>query len=146
MLKWRVLAIVGLSCGVAGVAWGYTQHARDPGFFELRIYTTLLGQRDPLAARFGDCTTKIYERQRIRNVGCLVCGVWEESGSHFRLHARIPVAGGTRRAPCGRARRFRVSRGRNGGGAQTPAPDRSRRCNLWTSSRPTTRPSDRSRT
>ena len=54
MLKGRVLAVVGLSCGVAGVAWGNTQQARDSGFFELRIYTTLPGQRDALAARFGD--------------------------------------------------------------------------------------------
>ena len=69
MLKWRVLAVVGLSCGVAGVAWGYAQQTRGPGFYELRIYTALPGQRDALAERFGDYTTKIYERHGIRNVG-----------------------------------------------------------------------------
>ena len=69
MLKWRVLAVVGLSRGVAGAAWGYAQQTREPGFYELRIYTTLPGHRDALAARFGDYTTKIYERHGIRNVG-----------------------------------------------------------------------------
>lgn len=69
MLKWKLIAALGLSCGIAGVGWGAAQPPREPGFFELRIYTTLPGKRDALAARFGDYTTGIYERHGIRNVG-----------------------------------------------------------------------------
>ena len=69
MLKWKLIAALGLSCGIAGVGWGAAQQPRGPGFFELRIYTTLPGKRDALAARFGDYTTGIYERHGIRNVG-----------------------------------------------------------------------------
>ena len=69
MLKWKLIAALGLSCGIAGVGWGVAQQPREPGFFELRIYTTLPGKRDALAARFGDYTTGIYERHGIRNVG-----------------------------------------------------------------------------
>ena len=38
MLKWKMLAVVGLSFGSAGVAWGFTQQQQNaPGFYELRI-------------------------------------------------------------------------------------------------------------
>ena len=69
MLKWKLFAAVGLLFGLLGVAWGFAQQPTGPGFFELRIYTALPGQRDALAARFGDYTTHIYERHGIRNVG-----------------------------------------------------------------------------
>ena len=62
MLKWKLLAALGVLFGFVGVAWGFAQQPSEPGFFELRIYTTLPGQREALAARFGDYTTKIYER------------------------------------------------------------------------------------
>ena len=83
MLKWRALAVVGLSCGVAGVAWGYAQQTREPGFYELRIYTTLPGKREALAARFGDYTTKIYERHGIRNVGYWLAASGEHADRTF---------------------------------------------------------------
>ena len=63
------MAVLGFSCGFAGVAWGFAQWPSELGFFELRIYRTLPGQREALAARFGDYTTKIYERHGIRNDG-----------------------------------------------------------------------------
>ncbi len=69
MLKWKILAILGLACGVAGVAWGYAQQKRAAGFFELRVYTALPGKRDALAARFADRTAAIYARHGITNVG-----------------------------------------------------------------------------
>ena len=69
MLKWKLLTVASLSFGLAGVAWGFTQQSNAPGFYELRIYTTRPGQRDALATRFGDYTTKIYERHGIENVG-----------------------------------------------------------------------------
>ena len=83
MLKWNLLAAVGVSCGFVGVAWGFAQQPSEPGFFELRIYTTLPGQRDALAARFGDCTTKIYERHRIRNVGYRFAASGEKADRTF---------------------------------------------------------------
>ena len=83
MLKWKLLAALGLSCGFAGVAWGFTQQPSEPGFLELRIYTTLPGQRDALAARFGDYTTKIYERHGIRNVGYWLAASGENADRTF---------------------------------------------------------------
>ena len=44
MWKWKLLAILGLAVGVAGVAWGYAQ-TKAVGFFELRVYTALPGKR-----------------------------------------------------------------------------------------------------
>jgi len=68
MLKWKLLAVLGLASGFAGVTWGFAQPS-EPGFYELRIYTPLPGQQDALAAHFGHYTTKIYARHGIRNVG-----------------------------------------------------------------------------
>lgn len=69
MLKWKVLAFLGLLSGIAGVAWGYAQQKKAVGFFELRVYTALPGKRDALAARFADRTAAIYARHGITNVG-----------------------------------------------------------------------------
>ena len=38
MLKWKLLAVLGLAFGVAGIGWGYAQQQTFPGFYELRIY------------------------------------------------------------------------------------------------------------
>ncbi len=69
MLKWKMLAVVGLSFGTAGVAWGFTQQQNAPGFFELRIYTAQPGKRDALAERFASRTAELYARHGITNVG-----------------------------------------------------------------------------
>ena len=82
MLKWKLLAALGLASGFAGVTWGFAQPS-EPGFYELRIYTTLPGQRDALAARFGDYTTKIYERHGIRNVGYWLAASGENADRTF---------------------------------------------------------------
>ena len=52
MLKWRILGVLGMAFGVAGIGWGYAQQQKAVGFFELRIYTAQPGKRDTLAARF----------------------------------------------------------------------------------------------
>ena len=49
MLKWKILAVIGLAFGVAGVVWGYAAQKNAIGFFELRVYTTQPGKRDALA-------------------------------------------------------------------------------------------------
>ena len=69
MLKWKILAVLGLSFGVAGIGWGYAQQQSTPGFFELRVYTAKPGKRDALSARFATRTAAIYARHGITNVG-----------------------------------------------------------------------------
>ena len=69
MLKWKLLAAMGLAFGVAGVGWGYAQQQNFPGFYELRIYKAQPGKRDYLAARFANRTAAIYARHGITNVG-----------------------------------------------------------------------------
>jgi hypothetical protein len=68
-LKWKVVALLGVAFGVAGIGWGFAQQARVPGFYELRIYTAQPGKRDALAARFASRTAAIYARHGITNVG-----------------------------------------------------------------------------
>jgi NIPSNAP len=70
MLKWKVLAILGLAVGVTGVGWGYAQQQKNfPGFYELRVYKAQPGKRDALAARFASGTATVYARHGITNVG-----------------------------------------------------------------------------
>src|SRR3984893_9238402 len=69
MLKWKILTLVGLSFGVAGVGWGFAQKQDAIGFYELRIYTAQPGKRDALAARFASRTAAIFARHGITNVG-----------------------------------------------------------------------------
>jgi hypothetical protein len=69
MLKWKLMALMGLAFGVAGVGWGYAQQATAPGFYELRVYTAQPGKRDALAQRFASRTAAIYKRYDITNVG-----------------------------------------------------------------------------
>src|SRR5215472_7587046 len=72
MLKWKLLAIVGVLMGVAGVGWGYAQQRNAPGFYELRIYKAHPGKRDALAARFASRTAATYARHGITNVGYFI--------------------------------------------------------------------------
>jgi hypothetical protein len=69
MLKWKILAGLGLTFGVAGMVWGYAQEKKAVGFFELRVYSAQPGKRDALAARFADRTAAIFARHGITNVG-----------------------------------------------------------------------------
>ena len=68
MLRWKIMAFVGLVFGVTGIVWGYAQR-NTAGFFELRVYTAQPGKRDALAARFANRTAAIYARHGITNVG-----------------------------------------------------------------------------
>src|ERR1700676_4141747 len=72
MWRWKILAFLGLSFGVAGVLWGYAQEKKAVGFYELRVYTALPGKRDALAARFANRTAAIYARHGITNVGYFI--------------------------------------------------------------------------
>jgi hypothetical protein len=72
MLRWKILAFLGLSLGLAGLLWGYAQEKKAVGFYELRVYTALPGKRDALAARFASRTAAIYARHGITNVGYFI--------------------------------------------------------------------------
>ena len=69
MLKWKILAVLGLTFGVAGMVWGYAKEKKAVGFFELRIYTAQPGKRDALAERFASRTAAIFARHGVTNVG-----------------------------------------------------------------------------
>src|ERR1700712_2425786 len=69
MLKWKILAVLGLTFGVAGMVWGYAKEKKAAGFYELRIYTAQPGKRDALAERFASRTAAIFARHGITNVG-----------------------------------------------------------------------------
>src|SRR5882724_6776226 len=69
MLRWKIAAMFGIVCGLAGIGWGYAQQKNTIGFFELRVYTAQPGKRDALATRFADRTAAIYARHGITNVG-----------------------------------------------------------------------------
>ena len=69
MLKWKVLAIVGLMFGVGGVSWGLAQQRQEARFFELRTYTASPGKMDALVARFRNHTTRLFEKHGMTNVG-----------------------------------------------------------------------------
>lgn len=69
MLKWKILAVLGLTFGVAGIVWGYAQEKKAVGFFELRVYTAQPGKRDALAEGFASHTAAIFARHGITNVG-----------------------------------------------------------------------------
>src|SRR5260370_34414848 len=69
MMKWKLVAVLSVAFGVAGIAWGFAIQKRAIGFFELRVYTAQPGKRDALAARFANRTAAIYARHGITNVG-----------------------------------------------------------------------------
>ncbi len=69
MLKWKIIAALGLTFGAAGIVWGVVQEKKAVGFFELRVYTAQPGKRDALAARFADHTAGIFAKHGITNVG-----------------------------------------------------------------------------
>jgi hypothetical protein len=69
MLKWKITAFLGLTLGVGGIVWGYSQEKKAIGFYELRVYSAQPGKRDALAARFANRTAAIFARHGITNVG-----------------------------------------------------------------------------
>ena len=69
MLKWKIVAVLGLAFGVAGIGWGHAQDKKAVGFFELRVYTAQPGKRDALAARFASGAAANFARHGITNVG-----------------------------------------------------------------------------
>ena len=70
MLKWKALAIGGLAFGMISTGWAIAEQRRDDArVFELRVYKTMPGKRDALAARFRDHTSAMFARAGMENVG-----------------------------------------------------------------------------
>ena len=68
-MKWKILAIVGLTFGVLGTGWGLSANAAESKVFELRIYKATAGKRAELSDRFRDHTAAMFEKAGIENVG-----------------------------------------------------------------------------
>ena len=84
MLKWKISAFLGLIVGIAGVAWGFAEQQKAPGYYELRVYTAQPGKRDALAQRFAERTAALYAKHGITNVGYWIP---EQSDSELGISA-----------------------------------------------------------
>ena len=69
MMKWKILAVLGVTCGVLGTGWGMAAQRADSRVFELRMYKAMPGKRDLLSARFRDHTAAMFEQAGMTNVG-----------------------------------------------------------------------------
>ena len=70
MLKWQILALIGVAVGIAGVGWAVAEQQRAAAqVFELRVYKSMPGKRQALADRFHDHTAAMFERAGMTNVG-----------------------------------------------------------------------------
>ena len=69
MIKWKVLAVVGLAFGVFGTGLAVNAQRSDSRVFELRLYKAMPGKRDALAARFQEHTMEMFEKAGMTNVG-----------------------------------------------------------------------------
>ncbi len=84
MLKWKIIALLGIATGVGGIGWGLAQQQKANGFYELRVYTAQPGKRDALAARFASRTAAIYARHGITNIGYWI---QQQSDSELGINA-----------------------------------------------------------
>ena len=70
MLKWKIIALVGILFGLVGAGWAIAEQQRTASqVFELRVYKTMPGKRETLANRFRDHTSAMFERAGMKNVG-----------------------------------------------------------------------------
>lgn len=83
MLKWKMAAVLGVACGVAGVSWGVSAQSAADQVFELRIYEARAGQREALSDRFRDHTMGMFEKAGMTNVGYWTGAAGDESDELF---------------------------------------------------------------
>ena len=69
MMKWKLLAAAGFTCGVLGVGWGISAQQPESRAFELRMYKTVAGKRAELSDRFRDHTAAMFEQAGMENIG-----------------------------------------------------------------------------
>ena len=84
MLKWKMLAIAGLTFGMLGTAWAIAERQSAASrVYELRVYKTMPGQREALADRFRDHTSGMFERAGMTNVGYWNAVTGDDTGDTF---------------------------------------------------------------
>jgi len=69
MMKWKVLAALGVTFGMLGTGWGLSAQQSQSRVFELRVYKTVEGKRTELSDRFRDHTAAMFEAVGMDNVG-----------------------------------------------------------------------------
>ena len=127
MLKWKLTALLGLSIGVGGVAWGQAQQQRAPGILRAAHLQGPARQarRPRRAVRESDGVhlraARHHERRLLDSPGNRH-GTRHRRRGHLHLYPRIPVERRAGQAPEGRARRSRVRGSRAQAGAQPRQP------------------------
>lgn len=69
MMKWKVVASLGVAFGLAGIGWGVSAQPAADQVFELRIYEAMPGKRDALSDRFHEHTMGMFAKAGMTNVG-----------------------------------------------------------------------------
>jgi hypothetical protein len=69
MLMWKLLAVLGMTMGTAGVAWGLAQQKPDRRVYELRFTYAAPGKLDALVTRFRDHSKRLFEKNGMTPVG-----------------------------------------------------------------------------
>jgi hypothetical protein len=69
MMKWKVIAALGVVFGIAGIGWGVSAQRSSDQVFELRMYEAMPGKRDALSERFHEHTMAMFEKAGMTNVG-----------------------------------------------------------------------------
>ena len=82
-MKWKMLAVVGVTFGLVGTGWGLSAQQSASRVFELRIYKTVPGKRGELATRFGDHTAAMFEKAGMDNVGYWTAATGDDTEDTF---------------------------------------------------------------
>ena len=89
MLKWKILAVLGLAFGVAGIVWGYAQEKKAVGFFEAARVQCPARQAG-CTARFANRTAAIFARHGITNVGYWISQIARQREDRKRWLPWVP--------------------------------------------------------
>ena len=83
MMKWKLLAAAGFTCGVLGVGWGISAQQPESRAFELRMYKTVAGMRTELSDRFRDHTAAMFEQVGMENIGYWTAATGDDTENTF---------------------------------------------------------------
>jgi hypothetical protein len=87
MLKWKLLAVLGITVGTAGVAWGLAQPTQDRRVYELRFTYAAPGKLDGLVTRFRNDSKRLFEKNGMTTNGFwTVASPATESDRHLLVY------------------------------------------------------------